>query len=109
MTDEINERIFLLRGWKFDHRDDCLFSVYKNDKGEKSLLPSFTHDPRYAMELFKEMAGKELLISMRHYQPTDLWIVELYNENATKVKFRCEGDTPELAICLAWLEWKEKK
>jgi hypothetical protein len=93
MTDEINERICDLQGWKYSARgfdlgvgSDLNFPYMSPDGKCATSKPDFTHDPRYAMELFLEMPTA-LRMQVASSPPE-----KFMEENAKK-----------------WLEWKEKK
>jgi len=67
-------------------------------------LIDFQGDARLYMELFEEMAKTELLLTLRHYRPTNLWLVEFYNETATIVTLRIESNDKGSSICLAYIK-----
>ena len=105
LTDaELDRMIAEKRGWrKIDFgRGEIVwrymndFPMYKDDEAPVH----FTTDPRYAMELLKEMidTGNTIVI----FKEGDKYT---FDGEADK----CVGvaDTPERAIAEAWMEWKK--
>lgn len=65
-------------------------------------LPGFTTDPRYAMELLKEMVdtGNTIVI----FKEGNKYTLDGEADNCVGV-----ADTPERAIAEAWLQWRENE
>lgn len=115
-NEQLDKVIAERRGWKLaskhkykEWRKYWLSPEQENVPGADGIFvdcPSFTADPRYAMELAKEMQEKGYHVrivlnpvSMRTY-------VEL--ESATARIKTIIADTPERAIAESWAQIKEK-
>jgi len=114
MTD-INARIAKAKGWTqyITYDEDGISEDWYTPNNKHSIfgrIPKYTTDWRLAGELLEEMAtnndGKE-----EGYNEVIIW------KNRGNNKWYCElscfmkpfeADTPQMAICLAWLEWSEK-
>jgi hypothetical protein len=108
---EMNETIAQFKGWIISATEYCGHEII--GQSWKHLVdgmwvyeqPNFDHDANLYMALFEEMAKSELLLTLRHYRPTDLWIIEFYNENATKVEWRVDAEKSiGTAICKAYVK-----
>ena len=100
MTDEeLNEAIALKRGWTVVIPDTLWTrgTCANNDIEDTRELPDYTHDWRLAGGLLEEM-----LSDGGHH----LRYVQARNKFAVG---GVERDTPQRAICEAWLSWKEQE
>jgi len=69
--------------------------AHKNGVIYYRAIPQYTTDWRLAGELLEEMATPML---KRSVEPNK-WVCGNFNLQS--------ADTPQMAICLAWLEWSE--
>ena len=121
---ELDRLIAERRGWEYSargfevHIGSGLRFPYKNKITGKFDVryPSFTTDPRYAMELLKEMAEHHVILSYEknwNLMPDDqnmYWIVHFpLWLNFTRIqRILTYADTPERAISEAWLTVERK-
>ena len=107
MTDEqINEAIAVKRGWRrATHNDENgIWDEWFTPRGTRSIYnryPQYTHDWRLAGELLEEM----LNCSLRRWG--DKWCCGFYDDKGYLINQATVHDTPQRAICEAWLAWKE--
>lgn len=134
-NDELDEHIAKLRGWKFINIDywgqetglqrelgeEWFDTAFGNDESigghwinlsSHSIVPdegqfSFTTDPRYAMELAKEMQSAGYHVRIRLNPVQNLTFVEVESNIAAFPEV--EADTPERAISEAYAQWKGEK
>ena len=110
---ELDELIFKLQGWvklqppaypKWQHPGIDGTKLWFED-----YIPSPTTDPRYAMELLKEMAtDKNLQWVALEYQPSILkWKLDMLR--IPDYQILSYADTPERAIAEAYAQWKGAK
>ena len=107
---ELNEAIAVKRGWEY--YPNANMTEYKwlmrNSKGMMIAgyyhVPDFTHDRGLAMELLEEMAGEHVFGGLS--STSNKWWVSYKSEHNTYKSILC--DTPQRAICEAWLEWRGK-
>ena len=99
MTD-INARIAEKKGWTYERCVVCNGKHwYDNVKYIQKNPPSYTTDWRLAGELLEEMEN----VTLNHFDVIDWkWQCSCFYS-----KFSALADTPQMAICLAWLEWSE--
>jgi len=97
MTD-INERIAKAKGWTYERCVVCNGKHwYDNVKYIQKNPPDYTTDWRLAGGLLEEMAKCEAISITQFPQTWGIWI----NNNEV-----IAADTPQMAIALAWLEWR---
>lgn len=106
-NEQLDKLIAEKKGWIHKHCEVCGGWHWWIDADTFVNDVQFTTDPRYAMELAKEMQEKGYHVrivlnpvSMRTY-------VEL--ESATARIKTIIADTPERAIAEAWYQWKGEK
>jgi len=102
MTD-INARIAVKKGWKHHECFECNHEHWQTPDGGISFNqtdpPQYTTDWRLAGELLEEMEN----VTLNHFDVIDWkWQCSCFYS-----KFSALADTPQMAICLAWLEWRE--
>jgi hypothetical protein len=109
MTDEeLNEAIALKRGWKKVRIlvglsiERCLWD---NGHYQHTSAPHYTHDWRLAGELLEEMRDKCLVSLMNGRLDNPSWLCSIFSN---MVGISTIADTPQRAICEAWLAWKEQ-
>ena len=111
MTDEqVNEAIFRAKGWVYlpPPAVPAWQRPTKNNVDSRfwyfSFPPDYTHDWKLAGELLEEMKGRE--VSLEYcLDPLEKWYCELLVTNTMVEAY--PADTPQRAICEAWLAWKE--
>ncbi len=97
--DELNEAIAIKKGWSryIHHDENGLWDEWYTPRHKPSIynqIPKHTHDWRLAGELLEEMPGSvELGRCIRGW----------YCMLRYSLVF---AQTPQRAICEAWLEWK---
>lgn len=125
MTDqqELNKRIAELKGWTNIRHDGFAGGLIgtpflKVLRSRWELIPDWAGDARGAMELFKEMSQASVFPMLLAYchVPQQSPFYPIPDE----VRFLCKinrwkedgkehkGTTPEMAICRAWIAWKEE-
>ncbi len=131
LTDEqLNEAIFKAKGWmklefpafpKWQRpiRDGEVDEFGKGVTGWYELVPDYTHDWRLAGELLEEMGnaitdGWEFSSEHSDMDGLELlkwrvWMIRFTDDPADFRSVCGEADTPQRAICEAWLAWKELK
>lgn len=95
---EINKKIAEIKNIKFDQFTEFDFDP---DSNTITCRKNWAENIADAFELFKEMPY-EYKIFKADYSGFEEWIVENNNERVVGVE-----KTAPLAICLAWLKWKE--
>ena len=101
MTD-INARIAEKKGWNETNypviSDNCevVFLWKSPDKDVYLDPPQYTTDWRLAGELLEEMKAELCYLKMSEY-----WLCTI-----RAPYIRHNADTPQMAIALAWLEWR---
>lgn len=105
-TDEqVNEAIAVKRGWVLHSCVGCNHDWWMMPDGgvdyNQTDPPDYTHDRRLAGELLEEM----LNCSLRRWG--DKWVCGFYDDKGYLVNQATVHDTPQRAICEAWLAWKE--
>ena len=113
MTD-INARIAEKKGWTYERCVVCNGKHwYDNVKYIQKNPPSYTTDWRLAGELLEELYEQNLHISLTFRNKAN---VDVDYSHGHYDNNRCDcrigdrshlADTPQMAICLAWLEWSE--
>lgn len=112
MTDEqVNEAIFKVKGW-ISLKGRGGYASHENTvtgfRGRYFDTPDYCHDWRLCGELLEEMAGACVA-----RDGIDGWYcgfgfsdyIDVYFEMG-RGDFGSEADTPQRAICEAWLAWK---
>ena len=107
MTDkELNEAIFKAKGWEFGRISPHLnITAWRKVLPDgyidtEDYVPDYTHDWRLCGELLEEM-GQSGEVELSKYR--DKWQVDIPHMPTVY------ADTPQRAICEAWLAWKEGK
>ncbi len=111
MTDaEINEAIFKAKGWREIY---SVFekSVWRKDEGNENLwstsladLPDYTHSWELCGELLEEMKSAD--VDLMYFKTLNKWGVDWLDND--EVEYERDADTPQRAICEAWLAWREQ-
>lgn len=108
---EINKKIAELKGWIWAKgpfgnpmTGEIFEGGWKTDKGLRSYLPNWAEDISDAWELFEEMTEEENDWCIMHNPET-----RVYSCDSDFLSIETIGDTAQLAICKAWIKWKESK
>ena len=101
--EELNEVIAVKKGWKLWSCVDCMHEYWVTPNGgvdyNQSDPPDYTHSWELCGELLEEMAMDGGGISFM-----TKWHVD-YKAGHNTYKM-ASADTPQRAICEAWLAWK---
>ena len=103
---EVNKKIAELKGLKVDHTykgDECIKVL---QDGRDSLFMRWTTTIYHAWELFEEMPFK---MSVGKYAKKNYFIAKWEDAFATEPTILVEAATVPMAICLAYIAWKEKE
>ena len=100
-NDELDRYIAEKRGWKYWDEYQCWLNPTHRELGIIYELPSYTTDPRCAMELLKEMSN----CALKRWG--DKWCCGIYNDKGYLENQANIYDTPERAISEAYAQWKE--
>jgi len=123
MTD-INARIALSKGWICHACGECNHEWWQMPDGgvdyNQSDPPQYTTDWRLAGELLEEVSktsGWDVSLIWEQVDEHDEnnlayeWTCYMtyWDDDPDNFKtFKASADTPQMAICLAWLEWSER-
>ena len=109
---EINERIAIKKGWKIQDMGIGstplleAISPYGQYRAYPEELPQYTTDWRLAGELLEEIGHKSSVINVQADHTGYAVYVRKYPTDTAKL-IMYHADTPQMAICLAFLEWSE--
>lgn len=105
---ELDKLIAEKRGWKICDCNHCKkhnYHIWLDPKGGLNLedCPSFTTDPRYAMELLEEMPKPSIV------KNTDYWTVIPDIETPDEYMIVADNIDLKRAISEAYAQWKGEK
>lgn len=108
---EINQKIAELKGFKrfgekLPDRDNLIEPVYATDFNEIiDQNKNWAENIADAWELFEEIPYK---ISVGKYEKKNYFIAKWEHAFTVEPNIITESKTAPIAICLAWINWKEK-
>jgi hypothetical protein len=106
--EELNEAIAIKTGWsRYTHHDENgLWDEWYTPRGKPSIynqIPKYIHSWELAGEMLEEMRA-----SLCFDSDTGLWECEYFTQYGEDEIHRfVRANTPQRAICEAWLAWKE--
>jgi hypothetical protein len=104
-TDEqVNGAIFIAKGWKWFDYGLVWCNQNHREWGVELRVHDYTNDWRLCGGLLEEM--KEADVNLQYYPTLNKWGCE-WIQNSYEMG-DVESDTPQRAICEAWLAWKEQ-
>jgi len=105
--DEINEAIFRSKGWQ--KLPPPAIPAWQRPTGNRvegwyfPFPPDYTHDWRMTGELLEELPNCELK------RWGGRWLCVIYDDNGYLLGGVVLMDSPQRAICEAWLEWRKRE
>ena len=96
--DEINEKITDIRNKTIVLNGEHKVYTIRSGQSNVKTIFAYTTDWRLAGELLEEMVN----VTLNHFDvPDGKWQC-----SCSYSKFSALSDTPQMAICLAWMEWR---
>ena len=110
-NNEITIKIAQLRGWTDVKYQGSIIGIPPMDSCLR-CTPDWPISIADAWELVEEMRANHFSIKLMAWDHTDKWVVITHHRQGHDEKIpddEIESDTAPLAICLAYIQWKESQ